>query len=154
VRLSELEAASLAERTAIAAEKARGGTVEEQAAAAAALASAALLRAARDPVKWWSAAVDLPLLRAVFRRTATMQVSSIASERVFSQLKLLLGRLRHSLADSCVDDFVVSAGNFRGLLSTFEKLDDDATEDDIDVRQAVWDEAAALAAELGEAQEA
>jgi hypothetical protein len=143
-RVSELDMAASAEHAAIEAAKAAGKSAAEQSRAAAALPGAGLLRNARDPVRWWSAVrAELPLLATEFRRIATMQASSIASERVFSRLKLVLGRLRHGLSDEQVDNFVVSAGNYRALMSTLDKLYDDTTDEGADARQACWDAEAA-----------
>ena len=145
-KLSELARAAAAEAAAVAAAKAAGGDAGVQTAAAAALPGAELLRAARDVVAWWSCATDLPLLRVIFRRVGMMQVSSIASERVFSRLKLLLGRLRHGLADDRVNMLVVSGANYRGLIGVLGRLHSDTTEEDIEARQALWDEEEAIAA--------
>lgn len=139
-RVMELDNAAAAVHAAREAAKAAGKSAAEQDAAGRALPGAALLQHAQDPVRWWSAArSELPLLAGVFRRTATMQVSSIASERVFSRLKLVLGRLRQSLNDDQTNNLVVSAGSYRALLSTLDKLYDDTTEEGIDTRQACWD---------------
>jgi hypothetical protein len=75
-----------------------------------------------------------------------MQVSPIASERVFLRLMLLLGRLRHGLADDRVNTLAVSGANYRGLIGVLDRLHSDITEEDIEARQALWDEEEAIAA--------